>query len=109
MSASPNSTPATTAVGETPTFWEGLFNSVFSPEYNTVAQRIMNFSFYGLFVVLFILIFLTNYNPHVIALLTLAVGLWMSINWFMKELAKMPASSKQVQQMPDAEQSKKHL
>lgn len=41
----------------------------------------MNFSFYGLFLVLSILVFLTNYNPHVIALLTLAVGLWMSVNW----------------------------
>ncbi|GAK65624.1 uncharacterized protein PAN0_009d3842 [Moesziomyces antarcticus] len=86
-------------------FWADLFNSVFSPEYNTVPQRLMNYAFYALFVVLAILVFLTSYNPHVIALLTLALGLWMSINWFMKELAKMPASSKQVQQMPDAPQT----
>ena len=65
----------------TPSFWEALLHSVFTPEYNTVPQRIMNFSFYGLFVVLFVLVFLTSYNPHVIALLTLAVGLWMSVNW----------------------------
>ncbi|CBQ73859.1 related to PKR1-V-ATPase Assembly Factor [Sporisorium reilianum SRZ2] len=90
-----------------PSFWEGLFHSVFTPEYNTIPQRIMNFSFYGLFLVLSVLVFLTNYNPHVIALLTLALGLWMSVNWFMKELAKLPASSKQVQQMPSSEESKK--
>ena len=64
-----------------PSFWEGLFHSVFTPEYNTIPQRIMNFSFYGLFLVLSVLVFLTNYNPHVIALLTLALGLWMSVNW----------------------------
>ncbi|SOV07553.1 related to PKR1 - V-ATPase Assembly Factor [Ustilago sp. UG-2017a] len=97
---------------ETASFWQGLFHSIFTPEYNTAPQRIMNASFYALFLVLFILVFLTNYNPHVIALLTLAVGLWMSVNWFMKELAKLPASSKQVRQMPDSiqeERSKKDL
>ncbi|SJX63699.1 related to PKR1-V-ATPase Assembly Factor [Sporisorium reilianum f. sp. reilianum] len=96
----PSSPPA-------PSFWQGLFHSVFTPEYNTIPQRIMNFSFYGLFLVLSVLVFLTNYNPHVIALLTLALGLWMSVNWFMKELAKLPASSKQVQQMPSSQESKK--
>ncbi|TKY84531.1 hypothetical protein EX895_006433 [Sporisorium graminicola] len=96
-----------TAPSEPSSFWEGLFQSVFTPEYNTVPQRIMNFSFYGLFLVLFVLVFLTSYNPHVIALLTLAVGLWMSVNWFMKELANLPASSKQVQQMPSSEETKK--
>ena len=79
------STPASSThqshAAASPTFWEGLFHSVFSPEYNTVPQRIMNLSFYGLFLVLSILVLLTHYNPHVIALLTLAIGLWMSINW----------------------------
>lgn len=62
-------------------FWENLFNSIFSPEYNTVPQKIMNFSFYGLFIVLAFLIFITNYNPHVIALFTLSIGLFISVNW----------------------------
>ncbi|GAC93849.1 hypothetical protein PHSY_001414 [Pseudozyma hubeiensis SY62] len=113
---SPSTTSTSTQLDPTssqnvspPPFWEALFSSIFTPEYNTVAQKIMNFSFYGLFLVLTILVFLTNYNPHVIALLTMAVGLWMSVNWFMKELAKLPASSKEVQQMPAAEESKKDL
>ncbi|KAJ9479947.1 V-type ATPase assembly factor PKR1 [Pseudozyma hubeiensis] len=114
MSASITSTstppnPSSPQNDSPPPFWEALFSSIFTPEYNTVAQKIMNFSFYGLFLVLTILVFLTNYNPHVIALLTMAIGLWMSVNWFMKELAKLPASSKEVQQMPAAEESKKDL
>ncbi|CDR87259.1 related to PKR1-V-ATPase Assembly Factor [Sporisorium scitamineum] len=105
---SPSTESSASTSQPNPSFWEALFHSVFTPEYNTIPQRIMNFSFYGLFVVLFILVFLTSYNPHVIALLTLAVGLWMSVNWFLKELAKLPASSKQVQQMPASEESKKN-
>ncbi|EST09481.1 Endoplasmic reticulum, protein Pkr1 [Kalmanozyma brasiliensis GHG001] len=106
---STSTTPAPASQNAPTSFWEGLFHSVFTPEYNTIPQRIMNFSFYGLFVVLFVLVFLTNYNPHVIALLTMAVGLWMSVNWFMKELAKMPASSRDIQQMPTTEETKKNL
>ncbi|PWY98219.1 hypothetical protein BCV70DRAFT_150322, partial [Testicularia cyperi] len=83
-------------------FFELLFQSIFSPEFNTVPQRIMNFSFYGLFLVLSALVFLTNYNPHVIALFVLSFGLFLSVNWFLRELAKMPASSKQIQQMPSS-------
>lgn len=67
-------------------FWDNLFNSIFSPEYNTVPQKIMNFSFYGLFVVLAILVFLTDYNVHVIALFTLAIGLFISVNWYVLAL-----------------------
>lgn len=82
MSSAPSHTPPKKdGPVEAEGFFPDLFNSIFSPAYNTVPQKIMNFSFYGLFFVLFVLIFLTNYNPHVIALLTLAVGLWMSVNW----------------------------
>ena len=80
MASTSTSTPTPTPA-EAASFWDGLFNSVFSPAYNTVAQRIMNFSFYGLFAVLAMLVFLTSGNPHVIALLTLSIGLWMSVNW----------------------------
>lgn len=74
-------------------FWDDLFSSVFSPEYNTVPQKIMNLSFYGLFLVLAVLVFLTDYNLHVIALFTLAVGLFISVNWYVTRALQIHAQN----------------
>lgn len=55
--------------------------SVFTPGTNKGLVRAMTYSFYALFVTLLGMLWLTGGNLHVVALLTLAVGLFLSINW----------------------------
>ncbi|PWN38069.1 uncharacterized protein FA14DRAFT_159814 [Meira miltonrushii] len=81
-------------------FLESVFDSLWQPGLNTPMRRVMDMSFMGLFFVLFTLIFLTNFNIHVIALFCISIGLFLSIHWFLNELDKMPPSATQIQQMP---------
>lgn len=62
-------------------FVEAILDSLWQPGLNTPMRRAMDISFYALFVVLSILVFLTSGNVHVIALLCLSVGLFFSIRW----------------------------
>ncbi|KAI9267323.1 hypothetical protein BY458DRAFT_587143 [Sporodiniella umbellata] len=48
--------------------------------------RIMFYAFYALFATLLSMVFMTGGNPHVIALLLLALCLFVTIRWFISEL-----------------------
>lgn len=60
---------------------QGVWDSVFEGGVNSPTHRLMNLSFFGLFGTLLLLLILTGGNLHVVALLALAVGLFLSINW----------------------------
>jgi len=72
-------------------------DSVFAP--TTKPQegvvKAMNLAFYGLFLSLFGLAFVTSWNVHVLALSAVAVALYASITWFVAELGRV-----QEQQQP---------
>ncbi|WFD33266.1 hypothetical protein MCUN1_000079 [Malassezia cuniculi] len=70
---------------------QGVWDSVFEGGVNSPTHQLMNWSFYGLFITLAVLIFISGGNPHVIALLLLSIGLFLSINWFISELRKEDA------------------
>lgn len=67
-------------------FFVELWNSIFTP--GTTPQLIIatHASFIALFATLAWLIFVTKGNIHFIALLLIAVLLWLSIIWFIHEL-----------------------
>ncbi|KAK0527285.1 hypothetical protein OC835_005022 [Tilletia horrida] len=84
-----------------PSTIDAIFEGIMQPGASAPTVHLMNYTFYALFLSLAGLVFLTSGNIHVVFLLAVSVGLWASINWFVSELAKMPAESRQVQQMPD--------
>ncbi|PWN53507.1 hypothetical protein IE53DRAFT_383984 [Violaceomyces palustris] len=88
---------------------DAVIDSLFQPGLNTPMQKIMNYSFYGLFLSLTILFFLTGGNLHVLGLFAVALGLYGSVNWFLQEIAKLPPSATQIQQMPSAVESEKQV
>lgn len=67
-------------------FFVELWNSIFTP--GTTPQLVIatHASFIALFITLGWLIFVTKGNIHFIALLVIAVLLWISIIWFINEL-----------------------
>ncbi|CAO1613411.1 unnamed protein product [Parajaminaea phylloscopi] len=77
-----------------------ILDSLFSPGLNTPTRNLMNYSFYGLFFTLLGLALITGGNIHVLFLLAVAIALWLSVNWFLHELAKMPSSVRETQQIP---------
>lgn len=60
---------------------QGVWDSVFEGGVNSTTHRLMNLSFYGLFATLTVLALVTRGNVHVIALLVLSAGLFVSVNW----------------------------
>lgn len=60
---------------------EGVWESVFHEGVNTPTHRVMNLAFYGLFITLVGLLLVSGSNGHVMALLLLSVGLFVSVNW----------------------------
>jgi ER protein Pkr1 len=80
-----NSSPLQEAItaGNKPgaSFLDAIFSSLFQPGLNAPLHNLMNFTFFALFLVLFVLVFLTGGNIHVIVLLTISIGLWASVNW----------------------------
>ncbi|CAO1614218.1 unnamed protein product [Sympodiomycopsis kandeliae] len=79
---------------------QSILDSLFTPGLNNSTQKLMNQSFYGLFITLFALIILTKFNIHVVFLSFVAIALFVTINWFIRELQNMPQSVRQPQQMP---------
>ncbi|KAF9481966.1 hypothetical protein BDN70DRAFT_875589 [Pholiota conissans] len=51
---------------------------------------IVDCAFLLLLLVFITLIFLTNGNLHVFALIAIELGLWASVKWFVNELKKLP-------------------
>jgi hypothetical protein len=67
------------------TFFQELWESIFTPGPTPTLLKAANISFACLQVVLFALL-LTTYSIHFIILSFLCSGLWWSINWFAAEL-----------------------
>ncbi|KAI8355537.1 hypothetical protein BD560DRAFT_407126 [Blakeslea trispora] len=59
-----------------------IVKSIMTPGYTaSTVINIMFYTFYALFATLLFMIFMTGGNPHVIALLLLAICLFGSIRW----------------------------
>ncbi|KNC98357.1 uncharacterized protein SPPG_06065 [Spizellomyces punctatus DAOM BR117] len=69
---------------------EEIWNSIFTPGVNSRVQGVMNLSFAGLFLSLTALAVATGGNMHVLALMAIAICLFLSVQWFLRELARMP-------------------
>ncbi|KAJ2236882.1 hypothetical protein IWW45_001432 [Coemansia sp. RSA 485] len=67
--------------------FQDVVNSIFEPGVNRGVLVVMNAAFAGLFLILFYLLFATRFNIHVCALTLIATGLFVSIQWFVRELA----------------------
>jgi hypothetical protein len=72
-------------------FFEGLWNSIFTPGPTPTLLVATNASFAALQFILFALLIAT-YSVHFIVLSLLCAGLWWSINWFVAELEAGKAS-----------------
>ncbi|KAJ2685076.1 hypothetical protein IWW39_004518 [Coemansia spiralis] len=62
-----------------------IVNSIFEPGVNRGVLVVMNSAFAGLFLILAYLLFATHFNLHVCVLTLIAMGLFISIQWFIKE------------------------
>ncbi|KAJ2000347.1 hypothetical protein GGI04_002018 [Coemansia thaxteri] len=62
-----------------------IASSIFEPGVNRGVLVVMNSAFAGLFVILAYLLFATGFNIHVCALALIALSLFASIQWFVKE------------------------
>lgn len=62
-------------------FNNAILDSLFTPGLNNPTHKLMNRCFYALFVVLFLLIIASGGNIHVVFLSTVAVALFVTINW----------------------------
>lgn len=64
-----------------------IIKSIMTPGYTANGViKIMFYTFYALFATLLFMIVITGGNPHVIALLLIAVCLFLTIKWFIAEL-----------------------
>ncbi|OZJ05856.1 hypothetical protein BZG36_00862 [Bifiguratus adelaidae] len=60
-----------------------IMDSIMRPGYTpTSIVRLMDYTFYALFVTLLLLVFATSFNIHVCALLLLSVALFLTIKWY---------------------------
>ncbi|KAJ9662173.1 SMK killer toxin resistance protein [Neophaeococcomyces mojaviensis] len=67
------------------TFFEELWNSIFTPGTTPTLLVATNVSFAALQFLLLVLLFAT-YSIHFLILSILSAGLWYAINWFAREL-----------------------
>ncbi|RKP25966.1 ER protein Pkr1-domain-containing protein, partial [Syncephalis pseudoplumigaleata] len=74
-------------------FMHGLWTSIFTPGANSQLLLAMNVSFVALFLSLLFLLLATGGNGHVFALLFIAMGLFASVQWFVRELAAVRAAN----------------
>ncbi|BGP12652.1 hypothetical protein JCM10213v2_000569 [Rhodosporidiobolus nylandii] len=73
-----------------------VVHSIFEPGTNTGLVRAMSFSFYALFATLLGMVWLTGGNLHVVALLGLSVALFVSIKWFLIQIAEEEEKQRQM-------------
>ncbi|EGF99611.1 uncharacterized protein MELLADRAFT_112512 [Melampsora larici-populina 98AG31] len=59
--------------------------------------KAMDISFLALILTLIGLAFITSANPHVIALILVAICLWLSIRWFVAELSRYHQINKPIE------------
>ncbi|SHO78705.1 Hypothetical protein MSYG_3052 [Malassezia sympodialis ATCC 42132] len=70
------------------TLCERLLDNIFHEGVNSTTHELMNWIFYALFACLSTLLLASGFNLHVLALLLLAVGVFLSINWFISEIRR---------------------
>lgn len=63
-------------------FCENLLDNIFHEGVNSTTHELMNWIFYALFASLSTLLLASGFNLHVVALLVLSIGLFLSINWY---------------------------
>ncbi|KAJ3282792.1 hypothetical protein HK104_010718 [Borealophlyctis nickersoniae] len=80
-----------------PSLIEEVWNSIFTPGVNSRVQTVINASFIGLFLSLAALAVVTGGNLHVLALIAIAACLFFSLQWFIRELAKLPPPNQATQ------------
>lgn len=89
-------------------FFEDLWNSIFTPGPTPTLLVATNASFAALQVILLALLIAT-YSVHFIVLSLLCAGLWCSINWFVAELEagkkREEASRREKEKSPEPEKS----
>lgn len=78
------STTTAAAAEPAPGILSEVVSSIWTPGTNSGLIKAMNYSFYALFVTLFGMVLLTGGNIHVCALLTLSIGLFASIKWYVQ-------------------------
>ncbi|GAA6061036.1 hypothetical protein JCM10212_004610 [Sporobolomyces blumeae] len=72
-----------------PSMLSDVISSIFTPGTNSGLIQAMSYSFYALFVTLFGMVLLTGGNLHVVALLALSIGLFVSIKWFLIQIKEV--------------------
>ncbi|KAJ3214719.1 hypothetical protein HDU67_001310 [Dinochytrium kinnereticum] len=77
-----------------PTILEEVWLSIFTPGINGRVEFFMDMCFYALFVSLLALMVGTRLNPHVVFLFGISVCLFVSVKWFLLELAKVKQAEK---------------
>lgn len=60
---------------------QGVLQSVFEPGTNPSLVKAMRYSFFALFATLAGMLYLTNGNYHILAMLALSVALYLSMTW----------------------------
>jgi hypothetical protein len=89
-------------------FFEDLWNSIFTPGPTPTLLVATNASFAALQFILLVLLVAT-YSVHFIVLSLLCAGLWWSINWFVAELeagkAQEEASRRKKEKSPEPEKT----
>ncbi|CEG77198.1 hypothetical protein RMATCC62417_11994 [Rhizopus microsporus] len=75
---------------------DDIVKSIMTPGYTAKGViKIMFYTFYVLFATLLFMIVITGGNPHVIALLLLAICLFVTIRWFIGELERAKRQEQQ--------------
>ncbi|KAJ3122598.1 hypothetical protein HK098_002734 [Nowakowskiella sp. JEL0407] len=77
---------------------EEIWESVFNPGVNSRVQLVFNMIFVGLFVLLGYMIYFTGGSIHFVVLLLVAFALFISVQWFLSEYAKIEAEKQAILQ-----------
>lgn len=75
--------------------FQGIVDSIFKPGINNSVRLFTCLVFILLILVLFGMLFLTNFNIHVVVMLLLSIGVFVSLCWFMYELEQSKLSNNQ--------------
>ncbi|GAA5991172.1 hypothetical protein JCM5350_001936 [Sporobolomyces pararoseus] len=84
-----------------------VISSIFTPGTNSGLIQAMSYSFYALFVTLFGMVLLTGGNLHVVALLVLSIGLFISIKWFLIQIKEVEEQQRIEREKKERDESSK--
>lgn len=63
-----------------------IIESIFEPGVNSQLLKAVNITFVCLVAVVIVLLIAFGFNIHLVVLLILSIGLFLSVNWFVSEL-----------------------